>query len=151
MLELLRKTAVITAIFALLLPSFCLAASGNCACGEGTTSAAVCQCCCEAVTSTPPAGCPHCRTKFKSAPIDGESSVHADSICHCEVTAPLPSVSLFNVDAATTDGLVALALEADLAPYVAVCSRDRQLKEDGNSLPLPEPRFRQIVLCVWLT
>jgi len=43
-----------------------------------------------------------------------------------------------------------LALEADLAPYVSVCSRDRQPLEDGNSLPRPDTRFRQIILCVWL-
>lgn len=148
-LELPRKAIVLTAIFALLLPSLCLAKTQSCSCSDHST--ADCQCCCGIQTSSTHSTCPHCRTKSKPATDDGGYSIQSNSVCHCEVTAPLSSVSLFNWDASSTDGLVTLALEADLAPYVSVCSRDRQPLGDGNSLPLPEPRFRQIVLCVWLT
>ncbi|WDI41518.1 hypothetical protein [Bremerella sp. P1] len=151
MSDILRKTTVLTAIVALLLPSFCLGSVGNCACSDSGNAASACQCCCMAQASSLTAGCPHCCTKSKPTTDDRGDSVAADSICHCEAAALPPSVSLFTGDGSVADGLIALALEADLAPYVTVCSRDRQPLEDGNSLPSPEPRFRQIMLCVWLT
>lgn len=151
MLEFLRKTIVITAIFSLLLPSFCLAATGPCACSDEEMSTTVCECCCVGKASTFLPGCPHCRTQSKPATDDNGDSFRRDMTCHCEVTTPLPTVSLFNWDGSAADGAVTLALEANLAPYLTVCSRDQQSLEYGNSLSLPDTRFRQIILCVWLT
>lgn len=149
--DIFRKTTILTAIFALLLPSFCLAETGDCSCSQEGMAATSCNCCCMKQASSSTMGCPHCRNHAKRQTDDSGDSVQSENFCHCELTTAPPQHSLFNWDTTATDGMVLLALEADLAPYVPVCSQDRRTFEGRNSLPLPDTRFRQIILCVWLT